>query len=74
MTDKTKQHEMNQWGACDTVRADGVKVKALTEDMIQENRSGLRTDCCPCKTCRFWDDHDSWWTWLVDQSVFISIF
>ncbi len=36
MTDKTKQHEMNQWGACDTVRADGVKVKALTEDMIQE--------------------------------------
>lgn len=36
MTDKTKQYEMNQWGACDTVRADGVKVKALTEDMIQE--------------------------------------
>lgn len=36
MTDKTKQHEMHQWGACDTVRADGVKVKALTEDMIQE--------------------------------------
>ena len=36
MTDKTKQHEMNQWGACDTVRADGVKVKALTEEMIQE--------------------------------------
>lgn len=36
MTDKTKQHEMNQWGACDTVRADGVQVKALTEDMIHE--------------------------------------
>ena len=36
MTDKTKQHEMHQWGACDTVRADGVKVKALPEKMIQE--------------------------------------
>lgn len=36
MTDKTKQYEMNQWGACDTVRADGVKVKALSEEMIQE--------------------------------------
>ena len=36
MTDKTKQHEMHQWGACDTVRADGVKVKALPEEMIQE--------------------------------------
>ena len=36
MTDKTKQHEMHQWGACDTVRADGVKVKALSEEMIQE--------------------------------------
>lgn len=36
MTDKTKQHEMHQWGACDTVRPDGVKVKALTEEMIQE--------------------------------------
>ena len=36
MTDKTKQHEMHQWGVCDTVRPDGVKVKALTEEMIQE--------------------------------------
>ena len=36
MTDKTKQHEMHQWGACDTVRADGIKVKALSEEMIQE--------------------------------------
>ena len=36
MTDKTKQHEMHQWGACDTVRPDGVKVKALTEEMIRE--------------------------------------
>lgn len=36
MTDKTKQHEMHQWGACDTVRADGVKVKALSEEMLRE--------------------------------------
>lgn len=36
MADKTKQHEMHQWGACDTVRADGVKVKALSEEMIRE--------------------------------------
>ena len=36
MTDKSKQKLMNQWGPDDTVRADGVKVKALTEDMIKE--------------------------------------
>ena len=36
MTDKSKQKSMNQWGPDDTVRADGVKVKALTEDMIKE--------------------------------------
>lgn len=36
MTDKTKQHEMHQWGPCDTVRPDGVGVKALTVDMIKE--------------------------------------
>ncbi len=36
MTDKTKQHEMHQWGPCDTVRPDGVEVKALTVDMIKE--------------------------------------
>ena len=36
MTDKSKQKSMHQWGADDTVRADGVKVKALTEDMIKE--------------------------------------
>ncbi len=36
MTDKTKQHEMHQWGPCDTVRSDGVEVKALTVDMIKE--------------------------------------
>ena len=36
MTDKSKQHEMCQWGPSDTVRADGVQVKALTQDMIDE--------------------------------------
>ena len=27
---------MHQWGACDTVRPDGVPVKALTEEMLQD--------------------------------------
>lgn len=36
MTDKSKQKSMNQWGPDDTVRADGVKVKSLTTDMIKE--------------------------------------
>lgn len=36
MTDKSKQKSMHQWGPDDTVRTDGVKVKALTEDMIKE--------------------------------------
>ncbi len=36
MTDKSKQKSLNQWGPCDTVRADGVEVKALTADMIHE--------------------------------------
>ena len=36
MTDKSKQHEMCQWGASDTVRPDGVQVRALTKEMIDE--------------------------------------
>ncbi len=36
MTDKSKQHGMNQWGPSDTVRPDGVPVKALTKEMIGE--------------------------------------
>ena len=36
MTDKSKQHDMNQWGPSDTVRPDGVFVKALTKEMIAE--------------------------------------
>lgn len=36
MTDKTRQKSMNQWGPSDTVRADGVPVRALTKEMIGE--------------------------------------
>lgn len=36
MTDKTRQKEMHQWGPSDTVRADGVQVKALTKELISE--------------------------------------
>ena len=36
MTDKSKQKALNQWGPSDTVRADGVEVKALTREMIHE--------------------------------------
>ena len=36
MTDKSKQKSMHQWGPSDTVRHDGVQVKALTKDMIAE--------------------------------------
>lgn len=36
MTDKTKQHNMNQWGPSDTVRPDGVPVKALTKEMLAD--------------------------------------
>ncbi len=36
MTDKTRQKSMNQWGPSDTVRPDGVKVKALTKEMIRD--------------------------------------
>ena len=36
MTDKSKQHDLAQWGPCDGVRADGVPVRALTHEMIDE--------------------------------------
>lgn len=36
MTDKTKQKSMNQWGPSDTIRPDGVSVKALSKEMIDE--------------------------------------
>lgn len=36
MTDRNRQKSMNQWGASDTVRSDGVEVKALTKEMIND--------------------------------------
>ena len=36
MTDKSKQKSLHQWGPCDTVRPDGVPVKAMTKEMIEE--------------------------------------
>lgn len=36
MTDKSRQHSMNQWGPSDTVRPDGVQVKALTKELLQD--------------------------------------
>jgi len=36
MTDKSKQKSMHQWGPSDTVRPDGVEVKALTTEMIDD--------------------------------------
>ena len=36
MTDKARQHEMHQWGPSDTVRPDGVPVKALSQEQIDD--------------------------------------
>lgn len=36
MTDKNRQHSMNQWGPSDCVRPDGVPVKALTKEMLAD--------------------------------------
>ena len=36
MTDKTKQKTMHQWGPSATTRADGVEVRELTKEMIDE--------------------------------------
>jgi len=36
MTDKEKQHSLAQWGPSETVRSDGVQVKALTKELIDE--------------------------------------
>ncbi|MDE6893002.1 MAG: FAD-dependent oxidoreductase [Lachnospiraceae bacterium] len=36
MTDKSRQKSMNQWGPSDTMRPDGVEVKALTGELIDE--------------------------------------
>ena len=36
MTDKSRQHGLNQWGPSDTVRADGVAVRALSQEQIAD--------------------------------------
>ncbi|MBR4163040.1 MAG: NADH:flavin oxidoreductase, partial [Solobacterium sp.] len=36
MTDKNKQKSMHQWGPSDTVRPDGIEVKALSKEQIDE--------------------------------------
>lgn len=36
MTDKGRQKSMHQWGPSDTVRPDGVEVRALTKEMIHD--------------------------------------
>lgn len=36
MTDKSKQKSMSQWGPSDTVRADGLEVKALSKEQIKD--------------------------------------
>ncbi len=36
MTDKNRQKSLHQWGPSDTVRPDGVEVRALTKEMIDE--------------------------------------
>ncbi len=36
MTDKSRQKSMNQWGPSETVREDGVQVRALSKEMIDE--------------------------------------
>lgn len=53
MTDKNKQKSMHQWGPCDTVRFDGVHVKALTKDMIEEIVSAYGHVAGLCKRAGF---------------------
>ena len=36
MTDKSRQKSMNQWGPSDTIRPDGIEVKALTKEQMQD--------------------------------------
>lgn len=36
MTDKSKQRSLSQWGPSETIRADGVMVKSLSTEMIDE--------------------------------------
>lgn len=53
MTDKNRQHEMHQWGPSDTVRPDGVQVKALTKEMLQEIVQAYGTTAALAKRAGF---------------------
>ena len=53
MTDKNKQHGLNQWSADDGVRADGVSYKALTKEMIDEIVSAYGHVAGLCKQAGF---------------------
>ncbi len=41
MTDKGRQKGMNQWGSSDTVRQDGVQVRALSKDQIIKGQMSM---------------------------------
>lgn len=53
MTDKEKQKEMCQWGPMDTLRADGVKVKALTKEIIQDIVNAYKENAILAKRAGF---------------------
>mgnify|MGYP004448539725 FL=1 len=53
MTDKSKQKSLSQYGPSDTVRADGVVVKALTKEMMQEIIEGYRSTAEMAKRAGF---------------------
>lgn len=53
MTDKTRQKNLNQWSSSDCVRADGVVVKALSKDMIDEITAAYAHCATLCKRAGF---------------------
>ena len=58
MTDKTRQHEMCQWGPSDTTRPDGVPVRALSKEQIDEIVQAYGTKHPhPCRRCNAADEH-----------------
>lgn len=53
MTDKARQKGLCQWSASESVRADGVEVKALTQDMIHEITAAYGHAAGLCKRAGF---------------------
>ena len=53
MTDNKRKHELNQWSASDSVRSDGVRVKALTKEMIDEIVRAYAHCAALCKRAGF---------------------